>query len=705
MVLDAKGRLLSAQVAEDEQWRLPPDDHIPIKFQKALLTYEDKRFFYHPGIDPLAISRAVRQNLQSHGVVSGASTITMQLARMALGNQPRTLWQKIKEAQLALRYELWHHKTDILEWYVGIAPYGGNVVGLNAASWRYYRKHPSRLTWAEAATLAVLPNAPSLIHVNKNRIHLKTKRDRLLGRLRDQEIIDSTEFILSLEEPLPDRTYPLPSHAPHLMTSSVRGKITTSVSIDRELQIRLNDILKASHRDWKQNDIQNAAILVIDNENNSVLAYCGNIPDTQHEADVDMIQARRSSGSILKPFLYQMMVNEGLMHPSSMVQDVPMHIDGFQPSNYDRDYRGLIPADQALQRSLNVPFVLMLQQFGVDRFLRSIRKFGITTLDRDADDYGLSVILGGGEVTLWEMVQAYHQLQLISTDNVAAHYTLQAMQKLNRPDDQGDWRQFSSTRKISWKTGTSYGHRDAWAIGTIADVTIGVWVGNADGEGRQSIIGGKLAGKVLFDVLHRLPNSEKRRPVPYHKMSDYHICRWSGDLATSVCPHVDTIPLADNLSAGPMCRYHKEVYVDERSGLQVGTACEQRTSSQRKVVVRLPSKASSWYLRDHPNTTVEPGYDPDCFTDNPTALSIIYPNSGDRIKMTTDLNERSQKVVVQAAHRSSGAKLFWYLDDTYLGETIEWHTMAIRPDKGDHRITIIDQNGNRFERAFEIIDG
>jgi len=405
VVNDKYGDLLSATIAHDEQWRFPIINSVPERFAKAIITYEDKRFYGHPGIDFLALGRAVVQNIKARTVVSGASTLTMQLARLRSGGD-RTIWQKVKEMRTAMRLELWHSKKEILSWYTSLAPFGGNVVGLEAACWRYYHKSPDRLSWAEAATLAVLPNAPSLIHVNRNRDRLLKKRDFLLQALMEEGHIDAIDLEAALAEPLPSEVYPLPQFAPHLLTLQRRlnKKDQINLSIDPELQSSTAAVMNRLYQEWQQNDINNAGCIVLDTKTGEILAYHGNIPHASSEGSVDVVQARRSSGSILKPFLYAHMLEEELLTPQQLVWDIPTFISGFHPSNYNKKYSGAVAADVALQSSLNVPFVRMLQTYGISPFLHRLKGHGLTTLYQNAEYYGLSLILGGGEVTLWELM-------------------------------------------------------------------------------------------------------------------------------------------------------------------------------------------------------------------------------------------------------------------------------------------------------------
>ena len=365
LLYSSDGQLLGARIAPDGQWRFPPADTLPDKFVTCLLTYEDKRFYQHPGVDPTAIARAMRTNLSRGKIVSGGSTITMQLARIARGNRNRTLYEKMIETGYALLLETACDKHEILNLYASHAPFGGNVVGIETAAWRYFGRSAADLSWAESATLAVLPNSPALIHPGRNRARLKTKRDKLLTVLKEKGILDETEYELSLLEPLPEAPIPLPDEAPHLLerlaADAPGTRITTSVN--RMLQRQAQEIVNRYARDYASNHIHNLAALIANAETGEVLAYAGNVTfkaDARKGNQVDIITSPRSTGSILKPFLYAAMLHDGQLLPGTLVPDVPLNLNGFSPQNYNKTFYGAVPAHRAIERSLNVPLVRML---------------------------------------------------------------------------------------------------------------------------------------------------------------------------------------------------------------------------------------------------------------------------------------------------------------------------------------------------------
>ena len=414
-VLEARdGSLLGARIASDGQWRFPGRDSVPGKYAAAVIAAEDQRFRWHPGVDPLALARAAWTNLRAGKVVGGGSTITMQVIRMSRGSRPRTYREKFVEAALALRLELGTDKDEVLALYAAHAPFGGNVVGLEAAAWRYFGRGPADLSWAEAAMLAVLPNNPGAVHPGRSRAELLEKRDRLLGRLQETGTIDAEELELALLEPLPDAPRPLPQVAPHLLQTLAAGDGGAgrryASTLDAALQRLVGDVASRQSRSLASMGIRHLAALVVDNRTFEVVAYVGNSRWAVGEGTghaIDLIRRPRSTGSILKPLLFARMLDAGEILPETLVPDIPSQFAGYRPENYDREFRGAVPARTALARSLNVPAVWMLRRHGVDRFYDFLRGMGMTTLHRPPGDYGLTLVLGGAEGTLWDITGMY----------------------------------------------------------------------------------------------------------------------------------------------------------------------------------------------------------------------------------------------------------------------------------------------------------
>ena len=679
VVTDRSGELLGARIADDGQWRFPPCDTVPQRYATALIQFEDRHFRWHPGVDPAALARAVVSNLKAGHVVSGGSTITMQVIRLSRGKE-RTLWQKLVEAVLATRLELRYPKKKILALYASHAPFGGNVVGLEAAAWRYFGRPAGELSWAESATLAVLPNAPSTIHPGKGRDRLLEKRNRLLERLEKRGFIDASTLENALAEPLPDAPYPLPNLARHYVERQPHG-LETRTGIDIHLQRQVEAAADRWSDELAMEGIADLSAVVMDIRTGETIAYVGNASPSRarNGSEVDIASAPRSTGSILKPFLYCAALQDGTILPRTLLQDTPVNLNGFTPQNFDLQFHGAVPAAEALARSLNVPAVHLLRAYGAPRFLEVLRDAGLSTLNRDAADYGLSLILGGGEGTLVDitgayadMVRSYDGLTDVSpfTDRIALWYTFEALKEVNRPDEL-DWKLVRSVRKAAWKTGTSYGYRDAWAVGVTPDYAIGVWCGNADGHGVAGMTGARTAGPVLFDLLGLLPPSSDWFEEPLEGGVYLDVCKESGMLRSQECPDYESVLLPEKAAESAVCPYHRDG------------------------VFRLPP-AMEWYYKSwHPEYRVLPAKDA-------AQLEFLYPEAGSVLTLPRQLDGSEPGAVFQAVHRDPSATLYWHLDDDYLGETRFIHQMRLAPSPGKHTVTVVDGEGRSVSLAFSV---
>lgn len=738
----AEGDLLGAKIAGDGQWRFPEQDTVPEKFRQCIVHYEDQHFFYHPGFNPISMVKAVLQNYRANRVIRGGSTITQQVIRLSRDQRKRTYFEKFIELILATRLEWRYSKDKILGIYSAHAPYGGNVVGLEMASWRYFGMSPKQLSWAETATLAVLPNAPGLIYPGKNQQVLLKKRNQLLKKLYTKKILDSLTYTLSLEEPLPQKPYDLPQIAPHLLDKvarSDRGKRVRS-TIQSELQQRVNQIAQHYYLQYKQNEVYNLAILVADVKTRNVLAYIGNAPTDQwHQKDVDIIHAPRSTGSILKPLLYAGMLSDGKILPNTLVADVPTQIAGYSPENFNRTYDGAVPAHAALSRSLNIPCVLMLQEYGIYKFYDELRRFKLRNINKHPDHYGLSLILGGAESNLWDLCKTYAnlsstlhyynakglyrsnefaELNLYADEKIdfgkgkkqgnvldagSIWLTYNAMKEVNRPEGDEAWKFYDSALELAWKTGTSFGNRDAWAIGTSQDYVVGIWVGNATGEGRPLLTGVGSAAPLLFDVFRLLPRSTWFR-APVENLVEEDICRLSGSLAKAECPKIKAwIPV--NGVRTKSCPYHQLVHLDQSGQYRVNSSCEPVSQINTRSWFILPPVMEWYYKNKHADYAQLPPYRTDCLTSMGTSMDFIYPKDyASKVYLTKDFSGEVQPVILKVAHTQSAIKLFWYVNDTFLGATQTFHEMPLKVKSGIYFITVADEYGNEIKRKIEIVN-
>jgi len=743
---DNNGNLLSASIAQDGQWRFPTQAAVPAKFESAILLFEDKRFYSHLGVDPLATFRAIQQNLKAGGVVSGGSTITMQVIRLSRQNHQRTYFEKIIEMIVATRLELSYSKKEILSMYAAHAPFGGNVVGIEAASWRYFGRKLDDLSWAESAMLAVLPNNPSLIHPGKNRSLLKEKRDRLLDRLKEDGTFDEMTLNLAKAESLPQKPLSLPRRAKHLLArASQEGHQQTRIesSIEEAIQQQAERILNEHQQRLSGNQVYNAAAIIIKVETGEALAYVGNADaGSEHSEMVDIVNSPRSTGSILKPFLFAALMDDGKVLPQTLIPDVPTLIGGFSPKNFSKDYDGAVPADKALIRSLNIPAVHELRDFRYEKFYGVLKNVGLTTLTQPADHYGLSLVLGGAEGTLWDITGAYASMartlnnyftvvggkrydkhdfhpptylkdpaiekeaQLTETSWLNASgiwLTFETLKELYRPGEETGWRYFNSTKPIAWKTGTSFGFRDGWAVGTNPEYAVGVWVGNADGEGRPGLTGTEMAAPILFDLFSLLPGQPWFQQ-PVSEMEQIKVCSISGQRVSANCESANSIWVTSHGLQTQPCEYHKKIHLTEDEKFQVNLNCEKAEQMHSANWFVLPPVQEYYFRTKNLSYKPLPPIRDDCGGGaRLVAMDLVYPKPGASIFIPRELDGSPGLALFQAAHRSSSSTIYWHLDGEYIGSTRKTHHLSLSGSSGAHSITLVDDDGEILTQSFNIL--
>ncbi len=745
VLFDRQGTLLGARIAPDGQWRFPETDSLPAKYKTALLQFEDKYFYSHFGFNPVSAFEALTADIKAGKIVRGGSTITMQVIRLAEKGKPRTIPEKIKEIYLALALETKYSKKKILNLYASHAPFGGNVVGLDAAAWRYFGHDRFQFTWAEAALMAVLPNAPSLIYPGKNRKLLLQKRNHLLKQLFESGKMDSTDYRLALLEKIPLKPRPLPNDAPHLLEYFRKKQEGTKIytTLDGGLQHEVNRIVAEYRKKYSENEIYNIAVLVARPETKEVLVYVGNTTGKgNHGQANDMIRAPRSTGSILKPLLYAAAIEDGQILLNSLIPDIPSYFKNYHPQNFDRVFEGSVPASQALSRSRNVPAIYLLRDYGIGRFMDLMKRMGLTTFTKPADYYGLSLILGGGEATLWQLTGAYAGMAqtVLNYDHFYEKYTgheydplvmevkkvkkakepavsasppvhagavwetYQALYQVHRPHSEEGWEYFNSSAPIAWKTGTSFGFKDGWAIGSTPQYIVGVWVGNASGEGRTGLTGTTYAAPILFDVFDLLkPQGEFQRPED--EMKEIVVCRQSGFRASRFCPETDTILSFVNGERVKTCPFHKIIFTDKDEKYRLSERCAPVSKMKKVSWFVLPPVQEWYYHKTHPSYRMLPPYKPGCAPlDGEKVMAFIYPRPGTKIFIPRDVDGKKEKVVFEISHQNPNATLYWHLDHQYLGSTKGKHQFAFIPPKGRHLLTVVDEDGRSIKVWFEVVE-
>ncbi|MFQ5568534.1 MAG: penicillin-binding protein 1C [Rhodothermales bacterium] len=723
VVLDRDGALLRAFLAPDEMWRIHVEaGEISPALKRAVLSYEDRRFYWHPGIDPVSILRATWANLRAGRVEQGGSTITMQVARM-MEPKPRTLANKLLEAFRAWQLEERYSKEEILTLYFNLAPYGGNIVGVGAASYFYFDKHPGQLSLGEAALLAAIPNNPNRNRPDLDAAAAEKVRGKILKLLADHGEIDAVALEEALSEPVPTRRYDLPFQAPHLAVHLAQqhvdaGRLATT--IDFRLQERVEQMLKNHLQPLLGQGITNGAVVVIDNKSQDVLALVGSrwFFDEANEGQVNGAMAPRSPGSALKPFIYALALDRGLISPKMLLYDVPVDFSGYQPENYDRTYNGMVPAEEALIRSLNVPAVNLASRLHGDGIYQFMKRAHVTTLTEPDYHYGLSLILGGCEVTLLELTNLYAGLanggrfrpyRLLQTDPLregepllnpgAAFIVGDILSQLRRPDLPAVWEWSRDMPKVAWKTGTSYGHRDAWSVGFTPRYTVGVWLGNMDGKGAPALVGAEVAAPLLFALFNHLEANTGqqwyRRPS---EVETRRICSVSGGIATPLCPTSREENYLPGHSPMKPCTLHQIVLVDRETGHRLCSHCKLGRDYHEKVVAHWPAEIAVWLERNGYPLDEIPEHLPGCsrLADGDPPV-IRSPQPDTEYRMRAGVPAEFQKILLEASVSNQTQTIYWFADGEmiYSGDPTE--RVFLTPSPGKHTLLCLDDEGRSSE--------
>lgn len=719
VILSAEGEYLRVYLNKQEQWHLHYSGEIPEKLQTAILEFEDRSFYSHPGINPFAIARALSSNLKQRRVVSGGSTITMQVARL-YSQRERTLINKVYEAFISLKLELFYSKDEILRMYLNNAPYGSNIVGIRSAAYKYYHKEIDQLTWAEASLFAVLPNNPGFLYPGNNTDKLKQKRDRLLLTLNKRGYIDDNQYQNSIREAIPTKMYPFPALAPHLadrLKSAEEFEQTTTINI--KLQRQLEAIAKQEGVALASRGIKNLAILVSNTKTREVKAYIGSQDYFSNSTNgyIDGVQALRSSGSVLKPFIYGYALEKGLLTQTSLLEDTNKTYGVLLPRNYDRTYRGVVTVREALQKSLNIPAYEVTQRLGVNDAVHVLKSVGMRSLFREPSDYGLSITVGGAESSLFELSEMFQtlahfgqqsQLKLLASDEVSeqesllspasCYQILDILCGVSKPlNYQNRFPNFS------WKTGTSNGFRDAWAVGLDQEWTIAVWAGNFTGEGNPHLVGRDIAGNILFRVLSNLPKHDSPPFVkPWSDFKQIEVCAISGFSPTKACSDTIWVDVSKSAFVLPKCAYHRQIIVDEAERRQLCSNCWSGFSHHPLKVLDYPPDIDFYLEQAGVEIPVVPPHNPECsLVEKQANLVIKYPIANSRIYLPITSKGRVNSFQAEAfceAHTS----VFWFLNSEFLGETKENHTLDIYTTAGSKELLLVTSQGISKRVKFEV---
>jgi penicillin-binding protein 1C len=717
LIEDRTGRFLHAYLADDDIWRLRTSpDEIPDRLKRILIEKEDKYFYYHPGVNPFAICRAMVQNITTGKRVSGASTLTMQIARM-LERRDRTYLNKAVEMFRALQLEWKYSKAELLEIYLSMVPLGGNIEGLKSASLLYYQAPLERLNIAQLFDLILIPTDPNDLAPDRNPEKLLEERKKRALPWIANGFFSRQDSIVLWNTNARALRKPLQNYAPHFCLR-VKGQMKNEPEVRSSLDLNIQksvEILLSNHlRPWKLLGVQNGAVIVLDNSSREILAYAGseNFEDSSAQGQVDAAKALRSPGSTLKPFLFALQMEQGVLTPKTRLLDTPYDAEGFQAENYDGLYSGIVYADEALRRSLNVPMVRLLHQAGVRPFVEFAANAGIASLTTQKERLGLSLILGGCGVTLEELVGAYsafpaggtyarpsfvHQIKMDRSreqrvfSGSTAFMVTEILAGLDRPDLPNNFESSVNLPKIAFKTGTSYGRRDAWTIGYSAEYTIGVWVGNVDNKGNPELVGGRTAAPLLVDIFNSISSGHQKSILPMPRdVGIRDVCAKSGLVPTSHCNHLieDYYSVSHTLTT--TCGVEKEFLVSMDGRKTFCPSCVGENKYKVVTYLDYPSDLLSFWQKTGVRFQQTPMHNPSCTRlfsgDGPT---IVSPTD----EMTYFIVSAKQKVALQASSGLDVNEHIWYLDDTYLGRNKPGDKLFVSLRDGEHRVSCLDDKG------------
>jgi penicillin-binding protein 1C len=717
---DRNDELMQTIISDDGYFRLSVTvNELPPLYLDAFLLQEDQYFYEHPGINPLAIARAAVANLVSGRVVSGASTITMQLARM-LERRDRTILAKIIEMFRALQLEIKFSKSEILERYLSIAPYGGNLEGVNAATYAYWGKPAQQLSPAQIALLVVLPKSPNGFRPDRHPQMALQKRNALLEKMHLTGLIDQATYLRSIDEPVPMQRLSFPSQIPHLAWYLKRKHPQLTdfyTTLDLNIQIRAQRIVKQYITGLYDKGIHNASVVILDTKSRQLTAMVGSADyfDNQHEGANNGAIALRSPGSTLKPFLYGLAIDNGLIAEKTMLPDIPITVAGYSPQNYSKTFRGQVQVRDALVDSLNVVAVRLSQQLGIHKLYNLLAQGGITSLNHPAEYYGLPLILGGVEISLLELTNLYAALanygeykpyQLIKDSTLeefsgiqllgaeASWLVTDMMTDVERPDFPAIWQYSKSLPTIAWKTGTSYGHQDAWSIGFHPEYTVGVWVGNFNGSPATQLSGDSAAGPLFFDLFQAIikdPTKWFAKPVGVEQRF---VCGLCGLPGNTYCPNTT-----------------KELYIPSIEGTVTNDTCQVmqkvETAEGDKLIQVWPAELAAFFHRHGLPVNDVPGYQAKKMAGQRYFPPVIQsPVKGaEYIRRNNDLSDDLQKIKLQAAVTNRIKTVQWYLDEKLIIETDRpYQPIFISPPAGDYKITLIDDTGGMDSVKLKVED-
>ena len=719
LVYDKEHVLLNAYLNDEDKWRMPckveEANHL---FVETLLQKEDKYFYYHFGINPIAIVRAAFNNIISHQRTSGASTITMQVVRL-LEPRPRTIFSKIIELFRAIQLELKYSKREILELYLSLAPYGSNVEGVKSAAFIYFGKAPALLSPAEAVLLTIIPNRPSSLKPGRNNKLLIAERNKWLTRMATENVISKTELTDALNEPINVSRKKLNNFAPHLARRLKNENPKVDVinsTIDVSIQLKVQQLCSNHIDRLKALNIHNACVIVIENSTTNVLAYVGSqdFADAAQQGQVDGITAIRSPGSALKPLVYAIGFDKGIITPKTIINDIPVNYAGYSPENFNQRFNGKVSVEDALSFSLNIPAVQILDQVTVPIFTKKLIGCGFKSIEQQKY-LGLSSILGGCGVTLEELAGLYsmiandgnfrglkyfeasnrkNKVKIISQE--AAYLLTTILTRADRPDLPNLFESSLHIPKVAWKTGTSYGRRDAWSIGFNKKYTVGVWVGNFDGIGIPELTGAEMATPLLFSIFNSIDYNSSNKWFNATSDIDYrYVCPESGLAQGEFCSDkiIDTYIVG--VSNTNICNHLIEVPVNSNETISYCTACLPDAGYKKVIYPNVAPELLQFYRQHQIPIKEPPPHFASCtrmFDGKPPKIISIQDDQEYLIE-----KQEPKKLVLSCATSSDVKEVFWYVDDQFLRKCKSTESTFFIPSRGNHKISCNDDKGRNTD--------
>lgn len=742
------GSLAHVFLSPDEKWRIAVDPGaVDPAYLQALLRLEDKRFYRHPGVDPVAVGRALAKNIFRGRVVSGASTLSMQLARV-LEPRPRSLSAKLLQTLRALQLEVRLSKREILAAYLRYLPFGHNLEGVEAAAWGYFGHSSRALTAAEIATLLAVPQDPvHRVPAPGHEARLRRARDAIAARLYEARALPLGEGTARLsneaalqqvrESEVPTAIRPLPREAPHAaiwFREQEPKALRYRTTLDRGLTRLAERTLRSAQAEAARRGIYNATVVLVDKERAEVRALIGNFDfwDKQHGGQIVGFDVPRSPGSALKPLIYALSIDRGVALPDFLVPDAPLSFPGYTPHNFERRYAGLVTLSEALARSLNLPFVHLLNNYGVERFIGDLRSLGITRLDNKPGRYGLSAAVGGIELSPLELADLFttiaaggvHRTLRTLRDEPnasargdaktstatgvralspgAAYLVQRALTVRDRPDFPRRRQLGGEAPVLAWKTGTSFGHRDAWTAGYGRSLAAVVWLGNFDHRGTDGLIGAEVAAPIFFDLLEAAQDGLLPVGDPPPDLVQIEVCAYSGHPPSPACPNRRTT-LAPVRSVPTLrCPYHQSVEVDVQSGLAVTPLCRDRYKTERRTFLWWPPSLRRFLYEQRQELPAVPRYAPGCAPpETATPPVLLSPRVGQVVLLIPGLPRDRQAVPLQAESQRA-ATLSWFVDGEFLGTHPPEERIWWTPQPGDHEVVVTDDAGRSARRALKV---